>query len=112
MDLLPPPSPPSALPYVSWSSGSFVTIPAADWENLYGSLQTLKAHVQEYPGCQKIEAFVALQAGGDVLLHCYSTWDTPEQLQVFLERGYTLERLLSDVAGIQADPPLIFEKVF
>jgi hypothetical protein len=103
---------PSALPYVAWSTFSYATIPAAQWELVYGSLQTLKAHVQEYPGCQKLEAFVAVEDGGDFLIHCYSTWDTPEQLEAFLERGYTLERMLSDVVGITAARAQIMEKVF
>ena len=103
---------PSALPYISWSTGTSATIPAADWELVYGSLQALKAHVQEYPGCQKLEAFVALQDTGDVELQCYSTWDTPEQLEVFLERGYTVERMLADVAGIPTERARILEKVF
>jgi hypothetical protein len=103
---------PSALPYVAWSTWTTATIPAAQWELAYGSLQTLKAHVQEYPGCQKLEAFVALEDGGDFLVHCYTTWDTPEQLEAFLERGYTFERMLSDVAGISATAPRIMEKVF
>ena len=34
---------------------------------------------------------------GDVRVHCYTTWDTPGQLEAFLERGYTFERLLADV---------------
>jgi hypothetical protein len=103
---------PSALPYVAWSSATFATIPAADWELVYGSLQTLKAHVQEYPGCQKLEAFVLLEDNGNVLMHCYSTWDTPEQLEAFLERGYTVERMLADVAGIESQRARIMEKVF
>jgi hypothetical protein len=103
---------PSALPYVAWSSATFATVPAERWELVYGSLQALKAHVQEYPGCQKLEAFVLLEDTGDVLLHCYSTWDTPEQLEAFLERGYTVERMLSDVAGIDTHRPRIMEKVF
>jgi hypothetical protein len=103
---------PSALPYVAWSTGTFATIPAADWELVYGSMQALKAHVQEYPGCQKLEAFVELEDNGDVALHCYSTWDTPEQLEAFLERGYTVERMLRQVAGIAAERTRILEKVF
>ena len=102
----------SALPYVSWSSWTYATIPAAQWELVYSSLQALKAHVQEYPGCQKLEAFVALEDGGNFLLHCYSTWDTPEQLEAFLERGYTVERMLGDVAGITPGRARIMEKVF
>ena len=53
-----------------------------------------KAHVQEYPGCQRIEASSRVEDDGSMRLHCYTTWDTPEQLEVFLERGYTFERLL------------------
>ena len=103
---------PSALPYVAWSAGTFVMIPAAQWELVYASLQSLKGHVQEYPGCQKLEAFVALEDNGDVLMHCYSVWDTPEQLEAFLERGYTPERMLADVAGISSEPARVMEKVF
>ena len=77
------PSAPSALPYVSWSSSSMAVIPAADWPHVFGSMQALKGHVQEYPGCQKLEAFVEPE-GADYRVHCYTVWDTPEQLEVFL----------------------------
>jgi hypothetical protein len=100
------------LPFVAWSSATIFTVPAALWETVYSSLQTLKAHVQEYPGCQKVEAFIALEENGDVLLHCYSTWDTPEQLEAFLARGYTVERMLDDVAGLTAERVRLMEKVF
>jgi hypothetical protein len=103
---------PSALPYVAWSNCTIATVPAAKWELIFGSLQALKAHVQEYPGCQKVEAFVAIQENGDVLVHSYATWDTPEQLEAFLERGYTLKRMLDDVAEIGAQEVLVMEKVF
>jgi len=104
------PSSPSALPYVSWSSSSMAVIPAADWPLVFGSMQALKGHVQEYPGCQKLEAFVEPE-GADYRVHCYTVWDTPEQLEVFLERGYTFERMLADV-GLQAEPPRMMEKIF
>jgi hypothetical protein len=105
------PSAPSALPYVSWSSWSMAVVPAADWPLVFGSMQALKGHVQEYPGCQKLEAFVEPE-GPDYSIHCYTVWDTPEQLEAFLERGYTFERMLADVAGIQAQPPRLMEKIF
>jgi hypothetical protein len=48
-----------------------------------------------------------------VLVHCYTTWDTPGQLEVFLERGYTFERLLADIgSGLEATRSLVMEKVF
>jgi hypothetical protein len=100
----------SALPYVSWSSLSAAVIPVAEWPLVFGSMQALKGHVQEYPGCQKLEAFVA-PSGSDYRVHCYTTWDTPEQLEAFLERGYTFERMLADV-GLKAEPPRMMEKIF
>jgi hypothetical protein len=101
----------SALPYVAWSSETIAVIPEADWPLVYSSLQALKGHVQEYPGCQKLEAFVAVQ-DGSFRIDCYTTWDTPEQLEAFLQRGYTPERMLADVAGIAAESTRVVEKVF
>ena len=102
---------PSVLPYVSWSSLTIAAIPADAWPGVFASMQALKGHVQEYPGCQKLEAFVE-PAGLDYRIHCYTVWDTPEQLEAFLERGYTFERMLHDVAGITAQPTLVMEKIF
>jgi hypothetical protein len=85
-------------------------IPAGLWATTYSSLQALKGHVQEYPGCQKLEAFVTPE-GTDFRVHCYTTWDTPEQLEAFLVRGYTFERMLADV-GLKAEPPRMMEKIF
>ena len=103
---------PSAQPYVSWSSASIAVVPAEQWPLVFGSMQALKGHVQEYPGCQKLEAFVHVEEEGAVRIHLYTTWDTPEQLEVFLERGYTFERMLVDVAEIVPEPTIVMEKVF
>jgi hypothetical protein len=102
-----------APPFVAYSTMSEVLVPAADWPMLYASLQALKGHVQEYPGCQRFDAFIRVDDAGDTLVHCYTTWDTPAQLEVFLERGYTFERLLADVgSGLEASRSLVMEKVF
>jgi hypothetical protein len=102
---------PSALPYVAWSTETVALVPAGLWPMVYGSMQTLKGHVQEYPGCQKLEAFVAVE--GEVFrVNCFTTWDTPEQLEAFLERGYTFERMLLDVADVVAESTRVMEKVF
>jgi hypothetical protein len=103
---------PSALPYVSWASETSAEIPADDWELVYGSMQAWKAHVQEYPGCQKMEAFIELGDGGAVHVHCYTIWDTPDHLDAFLERGYTFPRMLADISGISPEETRIMEKVF
>ncbi|HEY3207618.1 MAG TPA: hypothetical protein VGJ58_11760 [Gaiellaceae bacterium] len=103
---------PSALPYVAWSSLTVAVVPMDDWPFVFGSMQALKGHVQEYPGCQKLEAFVHIDEEDTVTIHCYTTWDTPEQLEAFLERGYTFDRMLIDVAEIIARPTIVMEKVF
>jgi hypothetical protein len=103
---------PSALPYVSWSSATYALIPAEKWEAAYGSMQALKGHIQEYPGLQRFDVYAQPADGGDVHLHCYTTWDTPEQLEAFLERGYTVERMLLDIAGVQPETTLLMEKIF
>jgi quinol monooxygenase YgiN len=102
----------TALPFVAYSGLTEAIVPAEDWEALYASLQALKGHVQEYPGCQRFDVFVRAEAEGDVRIHCYTTWDTPGQLEAYLERGYTFERLLADFGGLDAERNLVMEKVF
>jgi hypothetical protein len=103
----------AALPFVVYSTCSEVVVPAADWAPLYASLQALKAHVQEYPGCQRFDVFFRAEPEGSVRVHCYTTWDTMAQLEAFLERGYTFERLLADVGGeVELERSLVMEKVF
>jgi hypothetical protein len=100
------------LPFVSYSSLTEALIPEDRWEDLYSFLQALKAHVQEYPGCQNFDVFIRAEESGGVRLHCYTTWDTPWQLEAFLERGYTFERMLADFGGLGADRSLVMQKVF
>src|SRR5919199_3669642 len=99
-----------APPYAAYSTCTVALVPAESWAVVFASMQALKGHVQEYPGCQKLEAFVLAEAEGGVRVHCYTTWDTPEQLEAFLERGYTFDRMLIDVAEIVAEPTLVMEK--
>jgi hypothetical protein len=100
-------------PFVVYSSCSEAIASGEDWPTLYASLQSLKAHVQEYPGCQRFDVFFRAEPDEAVRVHCYTTWDTLEQLEVFLDRGYTFERLLTDVsANIRLERSLVMEKVF
>jgi hypothetical protein len=100
-------------PFVTYSSFSAAVVPAGRWAFLYASLQALKAHVQEYPGCQRFDVFFRAEPEGAVLVHCYTTWDTLPQLEAFLERGYTFERLLADAGGESGlERSLVMEKVF
>ena len=103
----------AALPFVDYSTCSEVIVPTADWPALYASLQALKAHVQEYPGCQGFDVFFHAEEEAAVRVHCYTIWDTPQQLEAFLERGYTFERMLADVSpDIKLERSLVMEKVF
>jgi hypothetical protein len=103
----------AAPPFVAYSTLTETLVPAADWAAVYASLQALKGHVQEYPGCQRFDVFIRPEEDGDVRIHCYTTWDTPAQLEAFLERGYTFERLLVDLGeGLDPERSLVMEKVF
>jgi hypothetical protein len=102
----------AAPPFVSFATMSEARISPGEWPYVYASLQAHKAHVQEYPGCQRLEAFVSVEDDGTVQVHCYTTWDTPDQLEAFLERGYTFERMLADVADAPVERSLVMEKLF
>jgi hypothetical protein len=103
----------AALPFVAYSTLTEAVVPASRWAAVYASLQALKGHVQEYPGCQGFDVFVRDVSDGNTCIQCYTTWDTPDQLEVFLERGYTFERMLVDVVpDLDAERTLVLEKVF
>jgi hypothetical protein len=100
-------------PFVVYSSCSEAVVPGNEWPTLYASLQALKGHVQEYPGCQGFDVFFRAEPGAAVRVHCYTTWDTLEQLEVYLDRGYTFERMLGDVSGdIRLERSMVMEKAF
>lgn len=102
-----------ALPIVVYSSCTEARVPAAAWPRFYGSLQALKGHVQEYPGCQRFDVFFRAAPEEAVDLHCYTSWDTLGQLEAFLERGYTLERLIADFGqDVELERSLVMEKIF
>jgi hypothetical protein len=103
---------PAAPPYVAYSTCTETVIPADRWGAAYASLQALKGHVQEYPGLQHFDVFVGAESDGSVRVHVYTTWDTAVQRDVFLERGYTFERMLADVVEIPPHRTLVMEKVF
>jgi hypothetical protein len=103
----------TAAPYVVYSTCTEATVGAEDWPLLYASLQALKAHVQEYPGCQRFDVFIRAAPEEAVRIHCYTSWDTLSQLEAFLERGYTFERLIADMGGdIKLERSLVMEKIF
>jgi hypothetical protein len=103
----------AAPPFVAYSTLTEAFVAADDWPAVYASLQALKGHVQEYPGCQRFDVFIRAEAEGDMRIHCYTTWDTPGQLEAYLERGYTFDRMLVDLGGgLEAERMLVMEKVF
>jgi quinol monooxygenase YgiN len=100
-----------APPYVTYSSCTIARVPTDRWNSVYASLQALKAHVQEYPGCISF-ALWARAEPENVVVHGYTTWDTAEQLEAYLERGYSLLRYLAEVEGIAPTDHLVMEKIF
>ena len=101
----------AAPPYVSYSSCTIARVPTDRWNFVYGSLQALKAHVQEYPGCISFDLFARVEEE-QVVVHAYTTWDTAEQLDAYLERGYLLLRYLGETEGIKPTDHLVMEKIF
>jgi hypothetical protein len=102
-----------ALPIVVYSTCTEVVVPATAWPRFYGSLQALKGHVQEYPGCQRFDVYFRAAPEEAVRIHCYTSWDTLGQLEAFVERGYSLERLVSDFGSeIEQTRSLVMEKIF
>jgi quinol monooxygenase YgiN len=101
----------AAPPYVEYSSCTIARIPADRWNDVFASLQAMKAHVQEYPGCISFDLFARVEEA-QVVVHGYTSWDTAEQLEAYLERGYTLVRFLGEVEGITPSDHLVMEKIF
>jgi hypothetical protein len=102
----------AAPPYVVYSTFTEAVVPSDQWSFIYASLQSLKGHVQEYPGCQNFDVFLAPEGDGAIRVHCYTTWDTAVQRDVFLERGYTFERMIADLGEFSPERTLTMEKVF
>jgi hypothetical protein len=102
-----------ALPIVVYSTCTEAEVAAEAWPRFYSSLQALKGHVQEYPGCQRFDVFFRAAPEEAVRIHCYTSWDTLDQLEAFLERGYSLERLIDDFGGgVELERSLVMEKIF
>ena len=76
-------------------------------------LQALKGHVQEYPGCQSFDVFVRVEAERRRARSLLHDLGYLAQLEAFLGRGYTFERLLADLGdGLEIERSLTMEKVF
>jgi hypothetical protein len=102
-----------ALPIVVYSTCTEVVVSAKTWPGFYGWLQALKGHVQEYPGCQRFDVYFRAAPEEAVRVHCYTSWDTLGQLEAFLERGHTLERLVEEFgADITVERSIVMEKIF
>ena len=102
---------PAVLPFVSYSSMTEASCRRA-MGSVYASLQTLKAHVQEYPGCQRFDVFIRAEENGDVLLHCYTTWDTPGSSRRSSSAATRLSACSPTSAALGAERSLVMEKVF
>jgi hypothetical protein len=102
-----------ALPIVVYSTCTEVVARAPDWHRLYASMQALKGHTQEYPGCQRFDVYFRAEPDEHVRIHVYTSWDTVGQLEAFVERGYTFERLMGDFGGeVELERSLVMEKIF
>ena len=101
----------SAPPFVSYSTATRAHVPTDRWPDVYASLQALKGHVQEYPGCQRFDAFAGVKPEG-IRIDVYTTWDTIDQVEAYLVRGYTFERMLADLGLSEIEFSDTMEKIF
>ena len=92
----------AAPPFVSYSSMSEAVVPPADWPCSTRRSRRSRRTCRSTRAASASTSSSRVEDDGSVRVHCYTTWDTPEQLEVFLERGYTFERLLADVGLARA----------
>jgi len=83
--------------YAAYSHLIEAVVPERQWDRLLRALAALKGHVQEYLGCQTFDVFASSSAGPEGRLLVCTTWDTVEQLQAFVEHGYTFEALCAEM---------------
>ncbi|MCA9910634.1 MAG: hypothetical protein KC519_18390, partial [Anaerolineae bacterium] len=72
------------------------------WSETYFSLLSLKAQLQALPGWQRFDLWAAETEDHNVSVLIVTNWEYPEQLQIWLERGTTVDAVLRAVQP----PPL------
>lgn len=79
---------------ISYSQIVDAVIPQAAWEETYFSLLSLKSHIQGLPGWQRFDFWAQELKEGDVKIVVVTNWDYPEQLQLWLNQGMTVDSVL------------------
>jgi hypothetical protein len=82
---------------VSYSHITDATIPAHVWDEAWFSISSWKGYVQSFPGFIGIHLAARALDNGDVRLRTAVNWEYPEQLEEWLESGWSAQALLSNL---------------
>lgn len=77
-------------------------IPKEAWDETYFSLLSLKSHLQGLPGWQRFDFWAQELTNGDIKILVVTNWDYPDQLQLWLRQGTTVDAVLQTMEP----PPL------
>ncbi|MCA9903790.1 MAG: hypothetical protein KC547_08040 [Anaerolineae bacterium] len=75
------------------------------WDETYFSMLSLKAQLQALPGWQRFDFWASETADHNVKVLIVTNWEYPEQLEIWLERGITVDAVLRAMQP----PPLSLE---
>lgn len=73
------------------------------WDETFFSLMSLKAHIQSLPGWQRFDLWANYTAEGDVNMVAVTNWEYPEQLELWLKQGVTVDAILRAMQPPPAD---------
>ena len=71
------------------------------WDEAYFSLLSLKAHIQSLPGWQRFDLWATDLDSGEIKVMVVTNWDYPEQLELWLKKGVTVDAVLRSL-----EPPV------
>jgi hypothetical protein len=83
------------MPYaIAYSQVVNAVVPRAAWDETYFSLLSLKSSLQSLPGWQRLDFWAQDLESGDVKLIVVTNWDSPDELEVWMQGGVTVDSVL------------------
>lgn len=86
---------------VAYSQIVDAVMPRETWDEAYFSLLSLKAHLQSLPGWQRFDLWASDLDEGEIKVMVVTNWDYPEQLELWLKQGVTVDAVLRSL-----EPPV------
>lgn len=79
---------------IAYSQVVNAILPREAWDEAYFALLSLKSHLQSMPGWQRFDFWARDLESGEVKIIAVTNWDGPEQLEVWVEQGVTVDSVL------------------